>query len=330
MRRRTFIPYLLASAILAMATFNAAHAQCPALPNQLTNGQTADATQVMANFDQLRNCLNSGDLTVPPVSSLAITGAGGGTATIQNPAATSNYDLNLPIGPGTAGQILTSAGPGNPMTWATLPAAVPPPIVDGIPVGRPAASSLSWMNQGGASDTEHTNGPITLTIPAQSGDELRGLGQSPPASAPYTLTVKIDTLLAGSNYYASGIYVRDSNGKLLTIAYQTTNGHAISIQTWNSTASFNANVKQKPISPARTWWLRVNNDGTNWTFSVSHNGADWIPFYSQGLTAFLGSTITDLGVFGDNNDTASTGLSSMISIWSFELAAGSGTNSSWQ
>lgn len=87
---------------------NAANAQCPTLPNQLTNGQTADASQVMANFNQLSTCLNSGLLTVPPVSSLAVTGSGGGTATIQNPAATSNYNFNLPAGPGTTGQFLTS------------------------------------------------------------------------------------------------------------------------------------------------------------------------------------------------------------------------------
>ena len=330
MRRNTLTPCMLAIAILVTGGFSAAHAQCAALPNQLTNGQTADATQVMGNFDQLRDCLNSGDLTVPPVSSLEITGAGGGTATIMNPAATSNYNFNLPVGPGTAGQILTSDGPVNPMSWATIPAAVPPPIVDGIPVGRPAAASLSWMNQGGAAYTEHTNGPITLTIPAQSTDALRGLGQVPPGSTPYTLTAKLDTLLVGTNYYVSGIYIRDSGGKLLTLSYQTSNGPNIIVTRWNSVTLYNATPKGKLISAARTWWLRVNNDGTNWTFSMSHNGADWLSFYSESLTAFLGSTITDLGVYGDNHDVSSTGLSSMISIWSFELAGGSGTNSSWQ
>jgi hypothetical protein len=36
----------------------AAHAQC-AVPNQLVNGQTADATQVMGNFNALNNCINN-------------------------------------------------------------------------------------------------------------------------------------------------------------------------------------------------------------------------------------------------------------------------------
>jgi hypothetical protein len=42
----------------------AAMAQCPAVPNLLTNGQTADATQVMANFNALQNCLNTGELVL--------------------------------------------------------------------------------------------------------------------------------------------------------------------------------------------------------------------------------------------------------------------------
>jgi hypothetical protein len=51
--------------------------------------------------------------------------------------------------------------------------------------------------------------------------------------------------------------------------------------------------------------------------------------FAEGVTAFLGSTIASLGVFGDNNDTTGIGFSSLISLWSFEVASGSGTNSSW-
>jgi hypothetical protein len=335
MRYRTVPSLALSIGYLVLSSLGAAEAQCPALPNTLTNGQTADATQVMANFNQLETCLNSGLLSVPPVSSLAVTGPGGGTATIQNPAATTNYNFNLPSGPGAPGQFLTSGGGTNPLTWTTAPSANPPPLIDGIPVGRPAGSSFTWMNQGGASYAEYTNGPITLTIPAQSGDQVRGIGQAPPSSTPYTLTAKIDTMLWGKDYYVAGIYVLDSGGKLLTIQYQTATisgatPHNIGVNRWNSATSFNSSPKGEQVSESRTWWLRINNDGTNWNFYVSPNGADWMLFYSEGVTAFLGSTIASLGVFGDNNDTTGIGFSSLISLWSFEVASGSGTNSSWQ
>jgi hypothetical protein len=68
----------------------------------------------------------------------------------------------------------------------------------------------------------------------------------------------------------------------------------------------------------------------NWNFYVSDDGINWMAFYSEPVTSFLGSTISLLGVYGDNNDTASIGLSSITSICSYELTTGSGTNSSWQ
>ncbi len=121
MRRNSGFAIILASFYLLSSGFNPARAQCPALPNQLTNGQTTDATQVMANFGQLLTCLNSGDLTVPPVSALGITSPGGGTATIQNSSATTAYNFNLPAGPGTAGQLLTSGGGGpTPESWTSV------------------------------------------------------------------------------------------------------------------------------------------------------------------------------------------------------------------
>jgi len=39
-------------------TSSAAVAQCGAIPNTLTNGQNADASQVMTNFNHLRDCIN--------------------------------------------------------------------------------------------------------------------------------------------------------------------------------------------------------------------------------------------------------------------------------
>jgi hypothetical protein len=335
MRRKKALLLALGVLCATVGARGAAAAPCT-VPNQLTNGQTADATQVMANFNQLLTCLSLGQLTVPPVPGLTITSPGGGNATIQNPSSATNYNFNLPPGPGTAGQLLTSGGSAGTMSWTTAPSLTPPPLVDGIPVGRPAAASFSWMNQGGASFVEYGSGPITLTIPAQNGDENRGIGLPPPSAAPYTLTAKIDSLLWGANYFVAGVYIMDTTGKLLTFCYQTqiqgssTAPDTISALHFNSPSSYNSTPLVKPVSASRTWWLRINNDGTKWNFSISHNGADWLAFYSEPLTTFLGSTIATLGVYGDNNDTTALGLSSFVSLWSFELVSGSGTNSSWQ
>jgi len=105
---------LAAAIALAFAMTSAASASCPSLPYTLSNGQTADATQVMANYEALRNCLNS------PSDASAISGPGGGVVTIQNPSATSDYNFNLPVDAGVTGDLLTSGGgAGSPNTWTT-------------------------------------------------------------------------------------------------------------------------------------------------------------------------------------------------------------------
>jgi hypothetical protein len=83
------------------------------VPNLLTNGQPADATQVMANFNTLITCLNTGQFPTRQFS-----GPGGGIITMQNPSATANYNFNLPAIAGNAGDLLTSGGGGaTPTTW---------------------------------------------------------------------------------------------------------------------------------------------------------------------------------------------------------------------
>lgn len=127
----------------------AAQAQCPALPYTLTNGQTSDATQVMANFTTLLNCIGA------PTSSVQISGPGGGTVTIQNPSAASSYNFNLPATVGPAGSLLTSSGGGSaPTTWTqTGSSGHVLPFLDG---------SNTWSGT-------QTFGPVIGAVSMQSG-----------------------------------------------------------------------------------------------------------------------------------------------------------------
>jgi hypothetical protein len=103
--------------VIACAAFGGvamAQTQCPPLPYTLVNGQAADATQVMADLNGLYNCI-----AVP--SSWTLSGPGGGFVTLQNPAATTNYNFNFPTMAGASGSLLTSGGGGtNPSTWTSV------------------------------------------------------------------------------------------------------------------------------------------------------------------------------------------------------------------
>jgi hypothetical protein len=120
MRVSTLFFWALVFVAVVFGVSSAANAQCPALPNQFTNGQIADATQVMANYNALLNCLNTGQFVDAPSPNRQFTGPGGGIITMQNPSATADYNLNLPAAAGNAGDLLTSGGGGSsPQTWTS-------------------------------------------------------------------------------------------------------------------------------------------------------------------------------------------------------------------
>jgi len=100
------------AACLFVIGIGAAEAQCPPLPYQLSNGQLADATKVMADLNALFNCIGT---------NLQVSGPGGGVVSIENPNATTNYNFNLPATAGAAGALLASGGGGaNAATWTSV------------------------------------------------------------------------------------------------------------------------------------------------------------------------------------------------------------------
>ena len=144
------ISVLIAAAYFALfgATI-AAEAQC-LIPNHLSNGQPADAVQVMQNFDAVANCAENPG----PRPSMQLSGAGGGVVTIQNPAAATNYNLNLPATAGNAGDVLTSGGGSNPQTWT--------------PTGG-VGHVLPYLDGNNTWSGVQTLGPVMGSVSTQSG-----------------------------------------------------------------------------------------------------------------------------------------------------------------
>jgi hypothetical protein len=207
-------------------------------------------------------------------------------------------------------------------------------------IARPALGTFTWLNQGTSTAVDHANGPLTMTLAAQAGDQVRALTQAVPGSTPWTVTVCVDPLLWGDSFYSGGAIIYDSGSGKLTAFDLVSNANYppmyLQVTHWNSTTSWNGTAKQIALTPRDApSWLRIKNDGTNLTYYVSVNGADWVQFYQEAVAAFM-PAITHGGFGGDANYSASTtgetgagAITPQINLLGFELTTGTGTNTAW-
>lgn len=105
--------FSLLAALLLAAGGARAQSTCSAYPYILANNTVADATQVMADFNNILNCVQgfmaNGFTTTGPI---IFGGASSGAVTVQPQAAAGTYNFNLPTTAGTVGQVLLSGGGG--------------------------------------------------------------------------------------------------------------------------------------------------------------------------------------------------------------------------
>lgn len=280
-------------------------AQC-ALPNQLTNGQTADASKVMENFSTVAGCANaavapsgtpvSGNLAVfsgpKAITNGDLSGdcsTSGTTALTCNKASSAQFGVTKVDGTTivSSGGVISATGGNTIEATRTLP----------------KVAQFTWNNQGAATATD---GKASLIFdPVNATSNVESLEQSAPA-APWDVYMRIEVPVFQAANNQAGFWLRNSsNGRMLFFGYYnpgTSSPPQLLVQRWTNNTTFYQTLTGFP-APAAVWtpWLRVSNNGTTLTLYVSSDGYDWIPVPggSEPLSTFLtalGGVLDKVGI----------------------------------
>ena len=163
------------------------------------------------------------------------------------------------------------------------------------PQTAPDDSTFSWVNQGGAT-TDTTHGGVILSCPKNATDSWRLRVKALP-SVPYTLTAALTRMGFLSNFQGMGIVLRASGAGTFIVLGITTGGSLqLKVDKWNSATSFNSSFLSQNIANFPNFF-RIQDDNTNWLFSVSMDGQSFTQVFSTARNTF--ATADQIGWGGD-------------------------------
>ncbi len=318
MRRNTALLSTLAAFVLALAGSTAARAQC-VLPYALTNGQTPDATQVMANFNALVSCLDPGGSN-NAIQYKAGAGSLGGVGPLTDgqlvigstgnapQAQTLSAGSGITVTPGAGSVTLAAtAGTGGTGLYRQVMSPTPTTVSTGL---------ANWLNQGSAVASDSAVG-LSINAPQSASTSLRGRYMAAP-SPPYTIKVLIAATRNTYTQSSVGVGWYDGTAKLHVIQNIANNNAScpiIQVAKFNSvTAGAGTDFSSALNTFSLPIWLQIRDDGTNVSFAFSQDGANFLPVFTVAKSSgFLGASGYNNVIFFVNSPGAAATLSTLLS-----------------
>jgi hypothetical protein len=313
-----FLAFLFLSAINPLS----ANATCPALPNNLANGQVADASQVMANFTTLSGCINSnGIVSAGSAGQIGIYGLTG--STISGETLSDVIDLSfgtaqgsilyrgaggwVALAPGTPSQVLSTGGPGANPSWVVLPAGLTSPYYASLQ--PPAAGDFSLVKATGVTATLNAMASgrgLTMNSTGSGSDTISSMERAVLSQSSFTITTCIYLASSNSDNWFVGIGVSDSSGKYDAFGWRNNYSNLGTFNEFNFPSI--GQVSQTTnlfgtFNPSGPLWLRLQLVTGNFIFSASFDGENWEQIQTVSATHFLGSTLSKAVVIIDNNSS---------------------------
>jgi hypothetical protein len=234
--------------------------------------------------------------------------------------------------PGTSGYFLQTQGAAANPLWAATTGGGPggsdiSPFSDNS-ITKPVAANFSI-----ADDTSAGHGIGTIADLAHRGVELTEThGSGGPTQSWYYEAAVSNTLISMTAYISPnftdlsqswfyGVGVRDNTGKLHTFGIRNNAGTGNSIfadfrYTNISTLSSNVNQTGGGMLFGRPCWFRLAKVCSNFVFSVSMNGETYFTVETVSATAFVSSTLNDVGILIENN-LVTNGAAVVLDCFSF-------------
>lgn len=182
-------------------------------------------------------------------------------------------------------------------------------FIDGIGVTVPPTSGWSTTTLGSATFAADRDSRL-LTVPSHGTgtDLLRIEYRTLSPAINYTQRFRFEASLSevGVNILG-GLILMDNSGKFIIFGPVSYSATQLWAYKWNSTTSGNSSYKQASIttmSQSLPKFLGIRDDGTNRYFEYSHNGVDWLLFYSVGRTDFITPTRIGWGYSNQGGNTS--------------------------
>lgn len=183
----------------------------------------------------------------------------------------------------------------------------------------PDVSTFTVDNSASASNFTLKSGKNAIKITSNdTNGQIRGIYIAAPAT-PYHIEACMQAPFAASNFGYIGLYWSDGTKYLRNsvVAQGGTSPLQFILQSWTNTTTFSANIlTYTPIQCGNTYFMRIGDDGTNYTFDISADGVNWLQL-NTGLksTSFLGSSgFTRVGFFGASQ-TGNTNVPCALVSW---------------
>jgi hypothetical protein len=181
----------------------------------------------------------------------------------------------------------------------------------------PAFSSWSWVNQGNATASDSGAG-ILLSATGYASASMMLLAKAAP-STPYTVTFGILSNMTGNGANAIlSVGFRDSvSGKCVLFEHYVTGGNLL-VENWTTATTYSGvNFTGRAMNQRQLYWLRIADNGTTRTYSISADGINFDTIGTDGHTNFM---TPNQVVWGINNPNTSLTVPMSLNLISYKEA----------